>query len=130
MDVRTDGEYAKGHIPGAKHLPITQLPARLGELNPELDTIFHCHSGVRSRRAAHMALDSGMFSGQVHDFGAGIVGWSGQTLPQKPPLKDFFDPDDTPEQAMRKALELEKGAWNFLQRIAAPRPWRTVLRDY
>lgn len=113
VDVRTDGEYAKGHIPGAKHLPITQLPARLGELNPELDTVFHCHSGVRSRRAAHMAVESGLLQGQIYDFSPGIAGWNGQTLPQKPPLKDFFDPDDTPRQALEKALQLEKGAWNF-----------------
>lgn len=129
VDVRTDGEYDKGHIPGAKHLPITQLPARLGELNPELDTIFHCHSGVRSRRAADMALQSGLFSGQIYDFGAGIVGWNGDTLPRKPPLKDFFDPDDTPETALRKGIELEKGAWNFYNGLLKGGPQKEVQTD-
>jgi rhodanese-related sulfurtransferase len=35
LDVRQPGEYVKGRIPGAKLIPLPELPDRLGELDPE-----------------------------------------------------------------------------------------------
>ncbi len=34
LDVREPGEYKTAHIPGAKLIPLSQLPDRLGELDP------------------------------------------------------------------------------------------------
>ncbi len=34
LDVREPGEYKRAHIPGAKLIPISQLPNRIGELDP------------------------------------------------------------------------------------------------
>lgn len=39
LDVRQPGEYEKGRIPGAKLIPLTDLPNRLGELDPEKPVI-------------------------------------------------------------------------------------------
>jgi sulfur-carrier protein adenylyltransferase/sulfurtransferase len=35
LDVRQPGEYKESHIPGAKLIPIAQLPDRMKELDPE-----------------------------------------------------------------------------------------------
>ncbi len=35
LDVRQPGEYKEAHIPGAKLIPIAQLPERMKELDPE-----------------------------------------------------------------------------------------------
>jgi len=35
LDVRQPGEYEKGRIPGAKHIPLPELADRLKELDPE-----------------------------------------------------------------------------------------------
>ena len=35
LDVRQPGEYENDRIPGAKLIPLTELPNRLGELDPE-----------------------------------------------------------------------------------------------
>ncbi len=35
LDVRQPGEYVKDRIPGAKLIPLPELPDRLGELDPE-----------------------------------------------------------------------------------------------
>ena len=34
LDVREPAEYAGGHLPGARHIPLSRLADRLGELNP------------------------------------------------------------------------------------------------
>jgi len=35
LDVRQPGEYEKTRIPGAKLIPLPELPDRLGELDPK-----------------------------------------------------------------------------------------------
>ena len=33
IDVRSEGEYRQGHVPGAIHMPFTQALSRAGELD-------------------------------------------------------------------------------------------------
>jgi len=33
VDVREPSEYEEGHLPGAVHIPLSQLPDRTGEIN-------------------------------------------------------------------------------------------------
>ena len=35
LDVRQPNEYRQGHIPGATLIPLPELSARLGEIDPE-----------------------------------------------------------------------------------------------
>ncbi|MHB1498385.1 MAG: rhodanese-like domain-containing protein, partial [Acidimicrobiales bacterium] len=42
LDVRPAEEYAAGHIPGARSLPLEHLEARLDELDPTLDVVAYC----------------------------------------------------------------------------------------
>lgn len=42
LDVRPAEEYAAGHIPGARSVPIDQLPARVGELPEGTDIVVYC----------------------------------------------------------------------------------------
>lgn len=51
LDVREDHEWAAGHIDGAIHIPLGDLPARVGELDPVARTVVVCHVGGRSARA-------------------------------------------------------------------------------
>ena len=41
LDVRQPGEYKKGHIPGAKLIPLPELSERLNEIDPEKDTLVY-----------------------------------------------------------------------------------------
>lgn len=41
IDVREDSEYRKGHIPGARLIPIRQLHERLNEINPARPTYIY-----------------------------------------------------------------------------------------
>ena len=42
LDVRDAAEYAGGHIPGAISIPLSELPSRLGELDPQTWYITYC----------------------------------------------------------------------------------------
>jgi rhodanese-related sulfurtransferase len=41
VDVRSAGDYQKGHLPGAAHIPLDELEQRAGELDPTLPTVFY-----------------------------------------------------------------------------------------
>ena len=52
LDVRFAEEYTENRIPGAKLIPLAELPQRLKELNQKQPYIVYCHSGPRSAVAA------------------------------------------------------------------------------
>jgi rhodanese-related sulfurtransferase len=60
VDVRTDEEWASGHVPGAIHLPLDQLPARWEELPKDQRLFMICASGPRSQRAANALVEAGV----------------------------------------------------------------------
>ena len=51
LDVRESDEWDAGHIPGAVHIPLAEVPARLDQLAGHDDLIVVCRSGGRSARA-------------------------------------------------------------------------------
>lgn len=60
LDVRNEGEYADGHIPGSVNLPLMQIP-KIGEIVEDLDTplFVHCLSGGRSGKAVAFLQEQG-----------------------------------------------------------------------
>jgi rhodanese-related sulfurtransferase len=60
VDVRTESEYAAGHIEGARNIPLQVLPQRTAELEPKDDwVVVYCRSGSRSAQAAGILADGG-----------------------------------------------------------------------
>jgi glyoxylase-like metal-dependent hydrolase (beta-lactamase superfamily II) len=58
LDVRRDDEWAHGHITGAVHVPIHELPGRLAEV-PAGHLWVHCASGYRAAIAASLLDGAG-----------------------------------------------------------------------
>jgi NADPH-dependent 2,4-dienoyl-CoA reductase/sulfur reductase-like enzyme/rhodanese-related sulfurtransferase len=52
VDVRTQTEIERLPLPGARHIPIDQLPQRWNELDPSAPTVVVCHSGKRAHVGA------------------------------------------------------------------------------
>lgn len=53
IDVREDEETATGIIPGAKTIPMNQIPEHLDEFNEQETYYFICAGGVRSAHVVH-----------------------------------------------------------------------------
>jgi len=81
LDVRTEGEYAQGHLERAVLIPVQDLPGRLSELPPDkkVPVLVYCAVGGRSSMAAVLLKAKGYAS--VHDLSGGIVAWQGAGLP-------------------------------------------------
>jgi len=78
LDVREQHEWNGGHIDGAIHIPLGELQARVGELDPTVHTLVVCHMGGRSARAA------GWLHAQGHDVAnvaGGMEAWESAGRP-------------------------------------------------
>lgn len=85
LDVRSSSEYARGHIPGAKLLPVDELERRMKELPQDRGTpmIVHCQSGGRSMAACEILAGAGYST--LYNMVGGIGAWRG-ALEQGSPL--------------------------------------------
>lgn len=74
VDVRNPGEAAAGMIAGAVNIPVGQLPARVGELDPpRKPTVVYCAGGYRSSVAASLLRQHGF--ADVSDVLGGYGAW-------------------------------------------------------
>ncbi|MFI6289760.1 rhodanese-like domain-containing protein [Streptomyces sp. NPDC051018] len=63
IDVRTPGEYASGHLPGALNIPLDALPGALPEIREAADRgeiLVVCASGARSESACALLAGHGV----------------------------------------------------------------------
>ena len=66
LDVRRRLEWADGHVDGALHIPLPDLPGRLGEVPPG-EIWVHCRTGYRAAIAASMLQAAGRLVVSVDD---------------------------------------------------------------
>ena len=60
VDVRSNAEFASGHIEGAVNIPVSELETRLPELGAKQGSIvLYCRSGARSARAKRFLESQG-----------------------------------------------------------------------
>ncbi len=79
LDVRSDEEFASGHIPGAQHMMGGDLPDRLDQVpNGSREVALVCGSGYRSTVAASV-LERGGFT-RVHNVTGGMNAWRAARL--------------------------------------------------
>ncbi len=82
IDVREPHEYQIARIPGAKLIPLGELPKRLNELDPNADIVAHCRSGARSQKAVDLLKQSGFK--HARNMTGGILAWSDKVDPSVP----------------------------------------------
>ncbi len=81
VDVREDAELAEASVEGARHIPLGELPGRLGELDPDRPVAFLCRSGNRSAMATRAAAKAGLDASNVK---GGISAWTKAGVPLRP----------------------------------------------
>ncbi len=75
IDVRQPAEYERGHIAGARHMPLSTLADQADKLDTSKTVITYCQRGVRSRSAA--ALLKRMGFEDIFSMTGGIEAWNG-----------------------------------------------------
>ena len=73
VDVREASEYVSGHVPGARLMPMGQLPNRVGELDLESPVYLICASGNRSAAMTDFLIHAGF---DVHSVAGGTAAWA------------------------------------------------------
>ncbi len=79
VDVRGRSEWDAGHLPGAVHIALAELPRRLGELPKEGRLVLQCESGSRSAVAASVLHAAGYRD--VANLAGGMKAWQEAGLP-------------------------------------------------
>ena len=78
LDVRTEQEYAQGHIPGAILIPDYEISEKAEAVLTDKDQLIlvYCRSGRRSKNAAAQLEEMGYT--RIREFG-GILDWPYET---------------------------------------------------
>jgi metal-sulfur cluster biosynthetic enzyme/rhodanese-related sulfurtransferase len=84
LDVRTPAEFAEGHIPDARLVPLDQLERRLDELPPhDAALLVTCAAGGRSAAACRLLAERGWT--RLANLAGGMLRWSGPRVRETPP---------------------------------------------
>lgn len=78
LDVREDDEWQRGHVAGAQHIPMGDVPARMAEIDPDAELYVICHAGGRSLRVATYLARNGYTPINVD---GGMLAWAGAGRP-------------------------------------------------
>jgi len=81
LDVREPGEFAAGHPPRARHIPLKELSGRLDEIGKykERAVIVTCRSGPRAASACRVLKRAGFTA--VYQLKGGVSAWEQASLP-------------------------------------------------
>lgn len=74
LDVREPWEFGQASIDGSLLIPMRSVPGRLGELDPDRETVVICHHGIRSRMVGHFLERQGFSN--VINLSGGIAAWA------------------------------------------------------
>ena len=74
LDVREPAELVAASVAGAVHIPMGDVPARLGELPEDHEIVVLCHVGGRSLRVANFLAAQGFQP--VTNLTGGITAWA------------------------------------------------------
>ena len=75
VDVRRDDEWVTGHASGAIHIPVDDLPDRIGEVPQDKKVLFICAAGVRSGLACEVAASMGYEPENLYNIEDGTPYW-------------------------------------------------------
>jgi rhodanese-related sulfurtransferase len=79
LDVREDWEWDEQRIPGAVHIPMNQVPARVEEIPADRDVYVYCKVGGRSARVVDYLRRHGRE--RAVNVAGGIDAWAEAGLP-------------------------------------------------
>jgi rhodanese-related sulfurtransferase len=82
LDVREGWEVDTAQVAGSIHMPMSKVPSRLAELDPNAPMVVMCHGGMRSLQVAQYLADQGF--ADIYNLSGGIDAWSQEVDPSVP----------------------------------------------
>jgi rhodanese-related sulfurtransferase len=79
LDVREPDEWEAGHAPGAHHLPMMEIPARMAEVPTDTEVVVVCRSGGRSGQVVSYLMGNGWDN--VRNLDGGMRSWDAAGRP-------------------------------------------------
>jgi rhodanese-related sulfurtransferase len=81
IDVRTQEEFAQGHLANAKVIDVTSgdFETRVSKLDKSKPVFVYCKAGSRSNKAANIL--SGLGFKEIYDLSGGIIAWRDEKKP-------------------------------------------------
>jgi rhodanese-related sulfurtransferase len=79
LDVRSPEEFATGHLPNARNIPLAELEKRAGELPAAKPVLVCCATGNTSAKASALLRRDGR--ADVFSLAGGLQGWRQAGLP-------------------------------------------------
>lgn len=117
IDVSRPQEYAAGHLPGARSIPLEELEERLPELDHERPVIVYGGFGLRSLAATALLVHDGF--PEVHRMEGGLQAWHGEVAEGTPEADlGFFSRGNSAEEHAALAWMLEEGTRVFYTEVA------------
>jgi rhodanese-related sulfurtransferase len=86
VDVRSQAEWLRGHLPGAVSVPLLDLASEAQHIDRSRPSLVYCREGYRSTTAASILLRKSV--GDVGILIDGVEGWSALGLPLEVPGVD------------------------------------------
>ncbi|MGW1275733.1 rhodanese-like domain-containing protein [Streptomyces tsukubensis] len=108
IDVRTPGEYASGHVPGAVNIPLDQVRRAVPEIAGAAgrgEVLIVCASGARSGSACELLAGRGV---RAASLSGGTQEWAGRGYPLERPGGDGTAPG---------ACAVPRGAWAMERQV-------------
>lgn len=81
IDLRSADDFAKGHLPSARHIEFGELEAKVGQLvkNKSNPVLLVCQTGQQSHKALRLVKDAGF--AEVHALDGGVNAWQQAGMP-------------------------------------------------
>ncbi|MEF8777969.1 MAG: rhodanese-like domain-containing protein [Natronomonas sp.] len=76
VDIRSPGQFQRGHIPDSENIPFGELTSRIEALENDDHVVTACPHGQASVQAARLIGSYEGFDGRVESLESGIEGWS------------------------------------------------------
>lgn len=80
LDVREIDEWERGHVEGARHIPLGDLHSRMSEIPTDVQIVCICRSGRRSAKAQKI-LGALPKTRNIYNLNGGILRWVKDGLP-------------------------------------------------
>ncbi|SMG32543.1 rhodanese-like domain-containing protein [Paraburkholderia susongensis] len=81
IDLRPSADYAKGHLPSARHFELAELQTKVAQLakNKSNPVLLVCQTGQQSNKAARIVQEAGY--AEVHVLEGGVDAWQKAGMP-------------------------------------------------